>query len=59
MVCQGSRYEGIEDDGYPNIESQQNALIHASLEDDPEQRFEDSMKRIEVQLAIYHPSLIA
>lgn len=53
-IWQGSRYEGIEGDRYSSsaiTESwtqQQPALVHASLEDDPERRFEDSMKRIEV-----------
>ena len=44
---QSSRYEG---GGSTATESQQQPLMHPSLEDDQERRFEDSMKRIEVGL---------
>ena len=50
---QSSRYEGTEGGGYSSsiaTESQEQPLMHPSLEDNQERRFEDSTKRIEVGL---------
>jgi hypothetical protein len=54
LPLQSSRYEGIEGEGggyssSTTTESQRQPLMHPSLEDDQERRFEDSMKRIEVR----------